>query len=108
MFIGGALGDCTTDSFAVTAPGGVGSPVICGVNTGYHSKLMNKALESKNSHEFKIITLQEFSAFKDKSWRFHLYHIELYFCQVITQLHYVPDKKIKAHQKEPINFFSKL
>ncbi|TRY72225.1 hypothetical protein TCAL_16133, partial [Tigriopus californicus] len=32
----GAIGDCTTDQFSVTAPGGVGSPVICGFNSGQH------------------------------------------------------------------------
>ncbi len=33
---GGAIGDCVTDSFSITAPGEVGSPVICGFNTGQH------------------------------------------------------------------------
>ncbi|TRY72707.1 hypothetical protein TCAL_13001 [Tigriopus californicus] len=33
---GGAIGDCTMDQFSVTAPGGVGSPVICGFNMGQH------------------------------------------------------------------------
>jgi len=32
---GGAIGDCLTDTFSVSGVG-VGSPVICGVNTGYH------------------------------------------------------------------------
>ena len=35
---GGATGDCATDQFSITAPGAIGSPVICGTNTGYHSK----------------------------------------------------------------------
>eukprot|EP00094_Tigriopus_californicus_P013764 TCALIF_13320-PA protein Name:"Protein of unknown function" AED:0.88 eAED:0.88 QI:0/0/0/0.5/0/0.5/2/0/65 len=34
---GGAIGDCTTDTFSVTAPESVSSPVICGFNTGQHS-----------------------------------------------------------------------
>ena len=34
---GGAIGDCTTDSFSVSSSGNVGSPVICGFNTGQHS-----------------------------------------------------------------------
>ena len=34
--IGGAAGDCVTDSFSVTAPGNEGSPIICGTNTGQH------------------------------------------------------------------------
>ncbi|XP_059089773.1 uncharacterized protein LOC131885674 isoform X2 [Tigriopus californicus] len=33
---GGAIGDCTTDSFSVTSPGNYGSPLICGFNTGQH------------------------------------------------------------------------
>ena len=36
--IGGAIGDCNTDQFQISASGGSGSPVICGINTGYHSK----------------------------------------------------------------------
>ena len=35
---GGAIGDCLTDSFTLTSPGNNGSPVICGLNTGQHSK----------------------------------------------------------------------
>ena len=31
-------GTCDTDSFAVTSPGGAGTPTICGVNTDEHSK----------------------------------------------------------------------
>ena len=32
---------CLTDSFTVTGNGGNSPPVICGTNTGYHSKLFN-------------------------------------------------------------------
>ena len=35
---GSALGSCLTDSFHITSPGNIGSPTICGTNTGYHSK----------------------------------------------------------------------
>ena len=35
---GGSIGDCTKDSFTVGTPGNRGSPVICGFNTGQHSK----------------------------------------------------------------------
>ncbi len=38
IFKGSGLGDCTTDSFSITAPGNAGTPVICGFNTGQHSK----------------------------------------------------------------------
>jgi len=35
---GGAVGDCVTDEFSISAPGSNGTPVICGFNTGQHSK----------------------------------------------------------------------
>lgn len=35
---GNAVGDCLTDSFVALSPGGTASPVICGTNTGQHSK----------------------------------------------------------------------
>ncbi len=31
-----SIGDCTTDTFSLTSPGNVGSPIICGFNTGQH------------------------------------------------------------------------
>jgi len=31
-----AIGDCTTDQFSIGAPGQMGSPIICGTNTGQH------------------------------------------------------------------------
>ena len=34
---GGAIGDCTTDSFSISTKGYTGTPVICGINTGQHS-----------------------------------------------------------------------
>ncbi len=34
---GSSIGDCTTDSFSITSPGNVGSPIICGFNDGQHS-----------------------------------------------------------------------
>ena len=36
--IGGRIGDCISDTFSITSPGNPGSPVICGFNTGQHSK----------------------------------------------------------------------
>ena len=36
---GGAIGDCIEDAFSISSPSGPGSPVICGTNTGYHSRL---------------------------------------------------------------------
>ena len=38
--LGGALGDCTVDRFSVTSSGSKGSPVICGENSGQHSKFL--------------------------------------------------------------------
>ncbi len=35
---GGAVGDCITDQFTITAPANQGTPTICGFNTGQHSK----------------------------------------------------------------------
>ena len=37
---GGSVGDCSRDSFSVSSGGASfrGSPVICGTNTGQHSK----------------------------------------------------------------------
>ena len=39
FFVGGSIGDCTTDSFAVSSPGNKGTPVICGFYSGQHSKI---------------------------------------------------------------------
>ncbi len=33
---------CLTDTFSVTNPGGIAPPVICGTNTGEHSKKIHK------------------------------------------------------------------
>ena len=40
---GGSVGDCSRDSFSVSSGGASfrGSPVICGTNTGQHSKYNN-------------------------------------------------------------------
>ena len=38
--VGNGIGDCIEDTFSVSTPGGPGSPVICGTNTGYHSKFL--------------------------------------------------------------------
>ncbi len=38
IILGSALGDCVTDSFSITSPGSIGSPEICGTNSGQHSK----------------------------------------------------------------------
>ena len=36
---GDSFGDCATDAFQITSPGqGQATPIICGTNTGYHSK----------------------------------------------------------------------
>ena len=39
--IAGAVGDCTGDTFTASSPSLGGSPVICGYNTGQHSKIHN-------------------------------------------------------------------
>ena len=33
-----AAGACLTDQMSITSPGGIGSPIICGYNSGQHSK----------------------------------------------------------------------
>ena len=38
LIIGSSIGDCTSDTFVLATAGGIGSPVICGFNTGQHSK----------------------------------------------------------------------
>ena len=35
---GGAIGQCYKDTFTVASGGNFGSPIICGYNTGQHSK----------------------------------------------------------------------
>ena len=44
---GAAIGDCATDQFSITGPN-QGSPVICGTNTGQHSK--NTKAMNKREH----------------------------------------------------------
>ncbi|XP_059078417.1 uncharacterized protein LOC131876897 isoform X2 [Tigriopus californicus] len=34
--LAGAIGDCTMDTFGITAPGNFAPPIICGFNTGQH------------------------------------------------------------------------
>lgn len=48
-------GQCVTDSFTVSSPGSVGSPEICGVNTGDHMYI--DASDSCNSLTFQIGTV---------------------------------------------------
>ena len=38
--VGNGIGDCVEDTFSVSTSAGPGSPVICGTNTGYHSKFL--------------------------------------------------------------------
>ena len=44
FFSGGAIGDCITDTFSISAPGNRGSPVICGTNTNGHGKMSCSAI----------------------------------------------------------------
>lgn len=41
VLLAGAIGDCLTDAFSIKSPGKIGSPVICGTNTGYHSEYIH-------------------------------------------------------------------
>ena len=51
------LGNCDTDSFSITVPGGKSPPVICGVNTG---ELVNKP-ESRESSRVLNKPITDFS-----------------------------------------------
>ena len=52
---GDAIGDCVTDSFSITSPGNVGTPVICGFNSGQHSKYCNEFWEGFKLSLFIIV-----------------------------------------------------
>jgi len=41
----GALGDCVSDSMSIASPGRLGSPIICGTNTGQHMVLDSTGVE---------------------------------------------------------------
>ncbi len=36
------IGACQIDTFTILTPGAIGPPIICGTNTGYHSKITNQ------------------------------------------------------------------
>ena len=57
---GSDVGDCTMDTFSVTAPGNVGSPVICGYNTGQHSETLEKYSSYFGSHDLSFLYLTFF------------------------------------------------
>ena len=44
------VGDCLTDQMSISAPGGVGSPIICGYNSGQHSKISNIRVDLEKPH----------------------------------------------------------
>ena len=46
---GDAIGDCLTDTFTINAPGNIGSPVICGTNSGYHSMILLNQIDTKST-----------------------------------------------------------
>ena len=45
-------GRCNEDSFSVSVAGGTSTPVICGTNTGQHSKQPKKSLHFMYDHTF--------------------------------------------------------
>ena len=47
-----AIGDCVTDQFSITSPGTIGSPTICGYNTGQHMILDTSGSECQNVNAF--------------------------------------------------------
>ncbi|TRY75391.1 hypothetical protein TCAL_15627 [Tigriopus californicus] len=46
QFVGGAIGDCTTDTFTITAPGNFAPPLICGFNSGQHTTHLSNQQQS--------------------------------------------------------------
>ena len=51
---------CLTDIFTVTGEGGSSTPVICGTNSGYHSKLCCSSTQGEiNSQNFAINDILE-------------------------------------------------
>ena len=56
-FPGGVVGDCYGDIFQIGSPGNVGSPVICGYNTGQHSeqRIFHHLLLSSNFYLLLIL-----------------------------------------------------
>jgi len=47
-----AVGDCVTDQFSISSPGAVGSPTICGYNTGQHMILDSAGTECQTINAF--------------------------------------------------------
>lgn len=45
-----AYGMCDTDAFSINNPGGAGSPIICGTNTGYHMILDSDGLNCQDAN----------------------------------------------------------
>ncbi|XP_059089013.1 uncharacterized protein LOC131885091 isoform X2 [Tigriopus californicus] len=54
---GGSIGDCTEDSFSLTSPGNIGSPLICGVNTGQHMIVDSSDICHRASFDFSGTTV---------------------------------------------------
>lgn len=51
--LGGAIGDCTTDSFSITSSGNFAPPIICGFNTGQHM-IVDTSTEKCNDATFDL------------------------------------------------------
>ena len=48
LILGNSIGDCISDSFVVETPGNIGTPVICGYNTGQHGIYQIVLFERQN------------------------------------------------------------
>ncbi|TRY61781.1 hypothetical protein TCAL_16302 [Tigriopus californicus] len=57
---GGSIGDCTEDSFSLTSPGNIGSPLICGVNTGQHMIVDSSDICHRASFDFSGTTFMAY------------------------------------------------
>ncbi|XP_059097607.1 uncharacterized protein LOC131891928 [Tigriopus californicus] len=51
---GGAIGDCTTDTFTITAPGNFAPPLICGFNSGQHM-IVDASPDKCNEANFGLV-----------------------------------------------------
>ncbi|TRY62107.1 hypothetical protein TCAL_16301, partial [Tigriopus californicus] len=80
---GGAIGDCTTDSFSVTSPGNYGSPLICGFNTGQHMILDASDLCHRAHFDFSGTSISRQFDIKGLVSKFQL--IDVSFNPLMTQ-----------------------
>jgi hypothetical protein len=70
------FGQCLEDQFVVTSNAGTATPVICGTNTGQHSKSKNKRKKRRKKKEPSVIRNSE----NVSNERFLVENKELHIC----------------------------